>query len=159
MSTWSSRLANRRAALAGVAGPGDRLLLLRIFAVAVSVPLLMRLPLPRLAGQLEPSGAPSCPTPAQEARLVQAVLGVLRAGRPLVRRGCLTRGVTLYYFLRRAGVDVSLVFGMGASADQPDGFDGHCWLTKNGEPYLEQRDPRPCYTPMYSFPLHPERHA
>jgi hypothetical protein len=76
---------------------------------------------------------------------------MLQAGRPLVRRGCLTRGVTLYYCLRRAGVDVGLTFGMGR-VDGGDGFDGHCWLVKGGEPYLEARDPRDHYVPMYSFP-------
>jgi hypothetical protein len=78
------------------------------------------------------------------------VLAALRVGRPLVRRGCLTRGITLYYFLRRAGADVRLCFGLGA-VDGGDGFDGHCWLVLAGEPYLEPRDPRPLYTEMYRF--------
>jgi hypothetical protein len=132
----------------------DLLLLLRIFGVAVSVPLLVRLPLPHLAEQLEPRRVPPCPTPAQEAKIVRAVLAVMQSGRPLRRRGCLTRGITLYYFLRRAGVPVSLCFGIGANSEQADGFDGHCWLVKEGEPYLERRDPRLFYTLMYTFPLH-----
>jgi hypothetical protein len=62
----------------------------------------------------------------------------------------LTCGITLYYFLKRAGADVDLCFGLGA-VDGGDGFDGHCWLVLAGEPYLEPRDPRPLYTEMYRF--------
>ncbi|HVA90766.1 MAG TPA: lasso peptide biosynthesis B2 protein [Chloroflexota bacterium] len=152
MSNWSSRLASRRAALDLVKSPQDALLLVHILAVAAAVPTLMRLPLPRVSTLLEPRRPPPGPTPAQEDRIARFVLAALAAGRPLVRRGCLTRGVTLYYFLRRAGADVSLCFGMGTSTDKADGFDGHCWLVKQGEPYLEPYDPGPLYTPMYAFP-------
>ena len=159
MSSWSSRLASRRAVLEQVKRPGDAVLVGRILAVAAVVPLLMRLPLPRVSSLLEPRRVPRHPTPAQEDRIARLVLAVLSAGRPLVRRGCLTRGVTLYYFLRRAGADVSLCFGMGTSTEKADGFDGHCWLSKQGEPYLEPRDPRPLYTPMYAFPWSPSPRA
>jgi hypothetical protein len=75
---------------------------------------------------------------------------MLDVGRPLVRRGCLTRGLTLYYCLRRAGVSVALCFGMGQTSTG-DGFDGHCWLELDGKPYLEARDPRSYYATMYTF--------
>jgi hypothetical protein len=63
-----------------------------------------------------------------------------------VRRGCLTRGLTRYYFLRRAGMDIALCFGMGRRNGE---FMGHCWLVKDNEPFLEAEDPRPLYTVMY----------
>jgi len=63
---------------------------------------------------------------------------IIRRGRPVVRPGCLTRGVTLYYALRREGDDVSLCFGVGADQGRPA---GHCWLDKAGEPLLERVDP------------------
>ncbi|HXT37159.1 MAG TPA: lasso peptide biosynthesis B2 protein [Chloroflexota bacterium] len=159
MSSWSSRLASRRAVLDQVKSPRDAVLVARILTVAAAVPLLMRLPLPRVSALLEPRRIPPHPVPTQEDRTVRLVLALLSAGRPLVRRGCLTRGVTLYYFLRRAGVDVSLCFGMGTSTEKVDGFDGHCWLVKQGEPYLESRDPRSLYTAMYSFPWAPTSRA
>jgi len=28
-------------------------------------------------------------------------------------------------------------------------FVGHCWLVRQGEPYLEKEDPRSLYTEMY----------
>jgi hypothetical protein len=88
--------------------------------------------------------------PATERDRVKQITGyvekAIREGRPLVRPGCLTRGVTRYYFFRRDGMDVSLCFGMG----EIDGeFVGHCWLVKDGVPFLEARDPRPWYSEMY----------
>jgi hypothetical protein len=77
---------------------------------------------------------------------VDAVLG--RFGR-LVSTSCLTRGLTRYYFLRRAGVPVTLCFGVG----WPDGrFEAHCWLSRDGEPFLEARDPRPVFGETYRIP-------
>jgi len=70
----------------------------------------------------------------------------IREGRPLVRPGCLTRGLTRYYFFRRDGMDVSLCFGMGQVKEE---FAGHCWLVKDGVPFMETRDPRPLYAEMY----------
>lgn len=70
-------------------------------------------------------------------------------GLPGIRRSCLTRGVTLYYFLTRAGVDVSLCFGVGTV----DGVMGaHCWLVKDGEPYLERGDVPFPFVPMHVIP-------
>jgi hypothetical protein len=58
----------------------------------------------------------------------------------------LTRGLTRYFFLRRAGLDVVLCFGMGRHDTE---VLAHCWLVKNGEPFLEAEDPRPLYVEMY----------
>jgi transglutaminase-like putative cysteine protease len=52
--------------------------------------------------------------------------------------------------LRSAGIDAELVFGMGR-ADTADGYDGHCWVTVDGAPYLEPRDPRDAYVAMYTL--------
>ena len=120
--------------------------LLRVFAFAAVVPFLLRLKLPRLARILEPG---SDPTAVGENR-VKTIAGyveiAIRCGKPFVRPGCLTRGLTRYYFLRRAGLDVALCFGMGRLGK---GFMGHCWLEKAGEPFLEAEDPRPRYREMY----------
>ncbi|MEI9942474.1 MAG: lasso peptide biosynthesis B2 protein [Pseudomonadota bacterium] len=119
--------------------------------VALAAPALMRIPLPHLDALFELIVARSSQRASRDPDAVAAtVLDMLRAGRPLVRRGCLTRGLTLYYALRRAGVDVSLEFGMG-NVSGGDGFDGHCWLVLDGKPYLEPRDPRSEYATMYCF--------
>ena len=46
---------------------------------------------------------PPPPRPDEIAASVQRIDRLLASGRPFVRSGCLTRGVTLYYFLRRGG--------------------------------------------------------
>jgi hypothetical protein len=51
--------------------------------------------------------------------------------------------------LRRAGLPVDLVFGLGAPAGVAD---GHCWLELHGRPYLEREDPRSVFPEMYRLP-------
>lgn len=121
-------------------------LFLRVFAFAAAVPYLLRLKLPRVAGTLERGCDPSAVPEENVRRIAGYVEIAIRHGRPIVRPGCLTRGLTRYYFLRRAGLDVALCFGMGRLDKD---FMGHCWLVKDGEPFLEAEDPRPLYTEMY----------
>jgi hypothetical protein len=119
-------------------------------AVAVAARWLARLDLERLHRCLEPSSHSARSPSADPVQVVEAlgrrVDQVIRWGRPLVRPGCLTRGITGYYILRRAGLDVALCFGMGPVRG-PDVI-GHCWLVLDGEPVLEAVDPRPAYTEM-----------
>jgi hypothetical protein len=98
----------------------------------------MRLKLSLVERLLEPRRKPP-PAELDLACLARRVDGLLARGYPLVRSGCLTRGVTLYYVLRRLGVDVALAFGVGAS---DSGFVGHCWLVRGDQPFLEAADPR-----------------
>jgi hypothetical protein len=129
----------------------EGLLLLRVCAFGAAVPLLMRLPLPRLAALVSRPPRRSAPAAAEIDRLVRVIDLAPRAARPLVRSGCLTRGLTLFWFLRRAGLDVELRFGLDAA---PEGaIDGHCWLALGGEPFLEKRDPRPRFAEQYRLPL------
>jgi hypothetical protein len=115
---------------------------------ATAVPLLLRLKLSRLQPLLEPKALPLTPEPARVQKIVSLVDAVLQIGKPLVRPGCLTRGVTLYYFLSRSGLEVTLCFGMGTVRDE---FVGHCWLSRDGEPFLEETDPRPRFTEVHRF--------
>ncbi len=151
MSSWSSCIPSRLALVREVRDHGDLLVFLHSACFALALPALLRLSLPRLQALLGPPAARQRARPGDADRIVTSVLAMLRVGRPLIRRGCLTRGLTLYYFLSRAGVDVTLCFGIGKVGEHGDGFDGHCWLVKDGEPYLEPRDPRPLYTEMYTF--------
>lgn len=124
---------------------GGRLFSLRVLLfAAVAVPLLLRrVKLARLRDWLEPPlPPPPLAEPSGVEALVRRIDALLAAGRPLVRSGCLTRGLTLYRFLRLAGADVSLHFGMGQVGEE---IAGHCWLVFRGEPLAERRDPRPLY--------------
>ncbi len=127
-----------------------------LFAAFV-VPFLLRRRIDRLAPLIEPSARsraralPPLPAAAVDA-LVRRIHRLLLAGHPVIRSGCLTRGVTLYYFLRRAGAEVTLRFGMG----EIDGsFSGHCWLEQDGEPLVETQDPRPLFVEMFRIPSPP----
>jgi len=123
----------------------DVFLFLEILFFAAAVPFLLRLKLARVESLL----LPRFPRSTGQNRIEQITKYVeiaIREGRPLVRPGCLARGLTRYYFFRREGLDVSLCFGMGQVAEE---FVGHCWLLKDGVPFLETRDPRPLYAEMY----------
>jgi hypothetical protein len=126
-------------------------LFIRILFFAMSVPLLLRLRLSALQLVLEPKNPPSTFDPAQIQTISACVDDVVSVGikRGVIRSTCLTRGTTLYYFLRRAGLDVSLCFGIG----NVDGkFVGHCWLVKDEQPYLERTDPRSLFTEIHRIP-------
>jgi hypothetical protein len=131
----------------------DVSLFFQVLFIAAAVPFLLRLKLSRVENLLEPR-IPSTAHRDRADLITEYVETAIRAGRPLVRPGCLTRGVTRYYFLRRDGMDVSLCFGMGQVQGE---FVGHCWLVKDGVPYLETQDPRPLYAEMYRISGAPRR--
>lgn len=125
---------------------GEVLFPVRVVVFAALAPLQLRLrKLPDLHLWLEPRGKPLPPSPSPEevAALVRRVDRLIAAGRPVVRGACLTRGLTLYWFLRRAGADVSLRFGAGTMRGR---FAAHCWLVYQGEPLAEKKDPRQEFT-------------
>ncbi len=143
-------MRDRAYALTLLRGPRDWLKLAQVSLFATAVPLVVRLPLPRLARLLTRAPRPRAPRPVEIERLERVTSLAPRICRPLVRGGCLTRGLTLFWFLRRAGVEVELRFGLDPSAGVP--ADGHCWLTLDGEPYLEANDPQR-FTELYRLPL------
>lgn len=122
-------------------------LLVRLCLVAVSAPLLARAGLPRLQRWLEPARPPVRPSSERVDAIGRQsaawVDGIIARGAPIVRPGCLTRGITLYYALRRDGVDVALAFGVGTDQGAPA---GHCWLDLEGRPFLERVDPLDKFT-------------
>ena len=128
----------------------------RVVVVAALVPLITRLPLERQRRILEPR-RPRRADPVRAGWVEHEVDGLIVAARPLVRPGCLTRGLTHYYFLRRAGVEVELVYGVDPGAQPPE---GHCWLVRDGEPYLEATDPTGRFVETYRIsPARSRAHA
>jgi len=134
--------------------PSDLLLACEIFLFAAVVPLLLRMQLPWLESLLRPQKTRPTPNPIKIRQIVTYTDRALRLGWPLIRPGCLTRGLTLYYFLRRAGLDVTLAFGV---ANPRSAVVGHCWLVLDGQPYLERTSPAGRFTEVYRFS--PDRHA
>lgn len=116
---------------------------LGVLLFAAAVPLFLRVKkLPDLQGWLEPAREAPPLAPEEVGHLVRRIDSLLATGRPLVRSGCLVRGLTLYRFLRRAGADVSLRFGIGTLNGT---VAGHCWVVYQEEPLAEPRDPRPLF--------------
>lgn len=126
----------------------EAILFPRIALFAAAVPWLVRLPVRRLEAWVEPPFAPPFPDAEEAERIIRVTQLMCRFARPVINNPCQVRGLTLYYFLRRAGVDVSLVFGIGLVDTT---YAGHCWLVKDGEPFLETRDPRQYFTELYTF--------
>lgn len=122
-----------------------------IVVVAVAARLLALLPLRRLERfvELGRSGTPR--TPAQAELTAKRVERVLFWSKRVLRHTCLTRGITRYFFLRRAGADVRLIFGLS----RVDGRHvGHCWIVRDGEIYAEPNDPSGQFTDVYVLPSH-----
>ena len=145
---WSTPVRDRLYALTLLRGPRDWATLIQFCLFGTLVPWLVRLPLPRQAALLTRAPRERVPDPKEVERLERVITLGPRIARPLIRSGCLPRGLTLFWFLRRAGLDVELRFGLDPAGE----VDGHCWLTLDGEPYLEKRDPMR-FTELYRLPL------
>jgi hypothetical protein len=138
----------RRLAL-HVTSAREAALFVRMLGFATLVPLLMRLPLPRLQRIVTPRHRqPPADSIAAEhiAELVDTTIAV---AHPVVRPGCLTRSIVLYRFLNAAGFDVGLCFGVG-SVDAEEA--AHSWIVQDGEPRFEAVDPRQHFVVTYTFP-------
>jgi hypothetical protein len=57
--------------------------------------------------------------------------------------------VSLLWILRGRGVDVELAFGIGGPNDE---HQGHCWLVRDGEPYLEAEQFGGRFVELYRIP-------
>ena len=135
--------------------PSQWWLFLRVLTFATAVPLFFNLRLSWLSRVLERrirSARRSGHDSINSDQIIRCVEIVRAVGRPLVRPQCLIRAVTLYYFLRRAGMDLSLCFGAARKEGRLVESAGHCWLVKDGEPFLEERDPRLSFLPIYWLP-------
>jgi hypothetical protein len=104
-----------------------------VWLVATLLPLLVRvLPLKALLrlttppARLRPYGRVAAD------RIVAAVDGRLRNPRNMRRRACLRHGLTLYHFLRLAGVPAVLEFGVYPPELDPGRMHAHCWVTVDG---------------------------
>jgi hypothetical protein len=146
-----STLPSRLRALGELQSAKEVLLFAGVSGYAAAVPLMMRLPLTRSAALLTRAPRQRSPSDGEVECLDRLIELAPRVAHPLVRTGCLTRGVTLYWFLRRAGLDVKLTFGV--DPDGADSIDGHCWLTLQGEPFLEDSDPRTRFIEIYRMPI------
>ncbi len=155
MKTWWARIRRRWLALRRLRSLRLVWLFLRVGCFAATVPILMRLRLPtinrlldrRIASAMKGGGDSN-----QPADVMSCLESALTLGAPLLRPSCLRRGLTLYYFMRRSGLDVSLHFGARHSNGVLVEAPGHCWLEKDGHPFLENEDPYEHHLPIYRLP-------
>jgi len=141
--------------LSRLRSPDQWWLFLRVLTFATAVPLLFNLRLSVLSRMLERrirSARQREHDSINSNQIIHCVEIVRAVGQPLVRPQCLIRAVTLYYFLRCVGMDLRLCFGAAWKEGQLVEAAGHCWLLKDGEPFLEERDPRLSFLPIYCLP-------
>lgn len=137
-SCWS-RPREVISALRSLHGFTERRIFLTVVLMAPWLRLVMRLPLSSVSTvMIRPVGGGGSGRTIAPARVAEIVALAQRTGYPIVRRGCLTRGLSLLWLLRRRGIDVTLAFGIGGPKDEDQ---GHCWLVRDGEPYLEREEP------------------
>ena len=154
----STRLPSLRAvygrlrALRRLRTAGEVIALLRVLAVAPFFPALMRLPLP-LVSRAMVSRRWRLTCNVEPERLAEVVETAQLLAHPIVRRGCLTRGLSLFWLLDADRAELRLCFGIGGPGDD---YYGHCWLERGGEPYLEKIDPRERFPQQLSLPLSPQ---
>ncbi len=155
MRNYWSRFLRRAAAYHDIWWPPNTILFLRILAVLAVSPLLVRFDLPRLKRLIEPRrvrrAGPAKKTHSTERveRIIRYTDGMLANRGPMMRKNCFRRAITLYYFLRREGMELDLCFGVKTPDESV--LDGHCWLVRDESPYLELNDPTSMFTPVYSF--------
>lgn len=155
VKSWSGRLSRRRAWWGVPRHRAERWLFLQALAWGLWLSVLTRFRWSTLTGFVERqaggSRAAAGPPPDLE-RWVACVEAALAFGGPLVRPGCLVRGLTLFLLLRRAGVPVSLCFGIPRRDGAWTTEAGHCWLEREGEPWAERKDPRPSFHALQRLP-------
>lgn len=145
---------NMRKLIDNVKSGRDAVLLFRIAALITFLPLLLQLSLPRLLGLLTPAGRKQDHQPGQEGKIIRYTNYLLGRNTWMFKATCLKRCLVLYRFLREAGLEVGINFGV-----VPDLRDlkGHCWLTLDGKTFNETRNPDELYQLTYSYPGVPSR--
>ena len=149
MDSWKSKISRRLYIIKKLPKPEYGYLYFQIFCFILATPLLLQLRLPQLRKLLESNKTPSIVENGRIEYILTSIDSILQIGWPFIKKRCYPRGLTLYYFLNRAGVNVGLYFG---ATKINDNLAGHCWLVKDGEPYSELEDPRTQYKEIYHFP-------
>lgn len=128
-----------------------RKLLWQMIALSRALPQQFDRPLPAMMAGLTPSPAPGIEMQPDDLRHLADAVAAWHLSSPLGI--CLRRSLLRYYFLRQAGVPVSIVFGARfKSKPEGGGIGGHAWLTLNGSPYHENPQDYQGFVTMYVYP-------
>jgi hypothetical protein len=91
-------------------------------------------------------------------KLVRYTDYILALNFLIYKQKCLKRSIVLYHFLRKAGLNVSICFGVKFNKDvsgttSKERLEGHAWLEYNGEIYLERdKEMTGAYKITYRYP-------
>jgi hypothetical protein len=140
----------------------DVLLFIRIiFLAAVLRAMLRLLSIPRLMKLLTPRTISDSRNPATDEvreKIVKYTDYIFGLNFWMFKNTCLRRSLVLYHFLRQAGIDVQICFGVRYKEDsQQEGsskeLEGHAWLLYKGDIFLERNAAMASeYTVTYCFP-------
>lgn len=130
-----------------------RNLLTRMIAFSRSLPQQFDQPLPQMMAHLTPAtGTDFGGLNPNEIRRLADAIAAWHLGSPLGI--CLRRSLLRYYFLRRVGLPVRIVFGARLKdSREGGGLGGHAWLTLNGAPFYEDPQDYAGFVEMYTYPV------
>ncbi len=125
---------------------GDWVLMARICGMLGKILFLQkRVSVERLVVSFDAPRAPN-PDRIDIGRINWLTRGVLR--RLFSSRYCMKRSLILFHYLRKAGREARIVFGVVKESGR---LEGHAWVTVNGEPFAEE-GPVDRYTVTYTYP-------
>ena len=140
----------------------DAALFMRMFSLVTLLPAMLKLlSIPRLMKLLTPRGTTNFRKPVDDKgrdRIVKYTDYLQGRNVWMFKSTCLRRSLVLYHFLRRAGVNVQICFGVRYKGElQQEGsskeLEGHAWLLYKGEIFLERNAAMVRgYTVTYCFP-------
>ena len=129
----------------------QRKLLWRMLGFSHKLPQRFDRPLPQMMAELTPSTRAQCPVDPDEIRPLADAVAAWHLYSPLGI--CLRRSLLRYYFLREAGLPVTIIFGARLKREEEGGgIGGHAWLTLNGRPYFERPGNYEGFARMYVYP-------
>lgn len=120
--------------------PGELSLLAGLSLLAVVLPLLMRLPLPRLLRVVDWINRCCVRRPAKTETVLRYVDALGRIRRWSLQDNCVVRSLLYYTFLNSRACPLELRFGVEQRRDaegRPVPGRRHVWVMRNGEPLNE----------------------
>jgi hypothetical protein len=141
----------------------DVLSFMQVFLLITVLPILVKMvALPRLMKFLSRSsrGAGIGNKEVYKNKIVKFTDYLLARNFWIYRNTCLKRSLVLYHFLHPVVPELGICFGVrveeDAVCDNQKRLDGHCWLVRNGEVFLEKKPDLPIkYLVTYRFPEKP----
>ena len=133
-------------------------LFIQIFILLTVLPLLIKLlSLPRLMKLLTPNDVKvlnNQDSKSIKEKVVKYTGYILSRNFWIYKAICWKRALVLYHFLRKAGVNVQICFGVRLpNIEAKDELEGHAWLIYNGEIFLERDiEMTKTYKATYSYP-------